>query len=436
MKTPMFMFAPDTAVADAPATTEAAPAAEAGKTNIGESAGAAFSRLNFPKGEPAESAASEDQKAKVGEKPKVEAKPKATPKNALDALLSAEPKAEAAKEEPSEELSPEEAAALAEKKAFEKEMNVDKLRERMERGWNKVAQLQQRLSASPKVDPKLTEELTTLRASIAEREAKLAEYDAKMAEYKDAMALVNVELDPDHRREFIDGRKALVEGAASKFKTYGGNPEEMAEALALPEGRRRDEAIDNLTSDLPDTAKAKILTAIAKVEELDERKAAALANPHQTLEEYQRKQTVAQQRQAQEAEQYRKAEFDRVSRELAKTVPTLGFADESLEGGKEWNAARSANSQAAIEFFSKPMTPEQSLTISIKGHDYDRVTALFMESRKTIAEQAARLAELEGAMPDAKARKAPVLTKEQQNANKTPGERYRELATQGASEDY
>jgi len=362
--------------------------------------------------------------APVKEPPKDEPKPK----SALDALL-------AGKTPPTLEKPPEPGAddPLKEFPADAKEKNYAGLRKKAEDGWKLANELKKQL-ATP--DPKITGELETTRKTLAERESTLKEMEAKMAEYKDAMVAVNIELDPDHRREFIEGRKQLVAGAAAKLKAYGGDENALSEALALPEGRRRDEAIEAVTESLGDTAKAKVLRVVADIEALDERRAAILASPQASFEELQRKHAAQAQQQVEQSEIVKKATFDKIARELAANVPTLGFADESLPDGKDWNAARVANNAAAMALLGNDTTPEQIITASIKAADYDRLAALLVEKSQALAERDARLAEYEGAQPTTTGRKVKPPTQQEEMAKLTPGQRWKTAMGSAQNEEF
>lgn len=356
------------------------------------------------------------------------------PKTALDALLAPKKTEEAPTPEATEE------DPLKEFPLDAKEKNYAGLRKKAEAAWHRVKELEKQVGVP---DPQLAGELEALRKTVAdkdstlkEREAALEEIKAKITEYKDAMVAVNIELDPEYRREFIEGRKHLVNSAGAKLKAYGGNPEALAEALTLPEGLRRDEAIEALTNELGDVAKGKIMRAVAEVESLDERRTEILTKPQASFEELQRKHSAQAQAASEQAEAMKKATFDKVAKELAASVVTLGLADETLEGGKEWNAGRLANNEAALSLLGNNTTPEQIVAASIKAADYDRLAGLFMETRKTLAEQAARLAEYEGAQPTTTGRKIPTPTKDEEMAKLTPGQRFLAARGSGTNDDF
>lgn len=421
MKRHMLMFAPDAAIADAPADTS-----QPATTNVGEKAGALFNKIMAGE-KPAEATPAPEVTTEATPKPETQKKPEPPtkkPTSAVDALLSKP--AKPADETPSDD------DPLKEFPTDAKEKNFAALRKKAEEGWKRAKELESKL-ATP--DPKLNEELESLRATVTERESKLKEYDARMAEYKEAMTAVNIELDPDYRREFIDGRKRLVETASSKFKAYGGEPEAFAEALALPEGRRRDEVLETLMESLSDTAKSKVLRTIQDVDSLDEKRAEILKAPQQSFEAIERRRAAEHEEHAQQTAAFIKKEFGRISQSLAASLPTLGLADETLEGGKAWNEARRANDAAALELLGPNATREQYITASIKSSDYDRVVTLLMDARKTLAEQAEQLAEYNGAQPDVRGRTGPKPTPQQERAGKTAGAVFTEQMRTARSQD-
>lgn len=421
MKRHMLMFAPETAIADAPPDT-----ASTATTNVGEKAGALFSKIMAGE-KPAVATPAPEIAPEVTPKPDTKKPAEPSPKkpaSAVDALLSKPAK-------PADET-PADDDPLKEFPADAKEKNFAALRKKAEEGWKRAKELESKLAAP---DPKLNEELESLRASLAERDGKLKDYDVRMAEYKEAMTAVNIELDPDYRREFIDGRKRLVETAASKFKAYGGEPEALAEALALPEGRRRDEALETLMENFSDTAKSKVLRAIQDVDALDEKRAEILKAPQQSFEAIERRRAAEHEEHAQQTAAFIRKEFSRIAQSLAGAVPTLGLADESLDGGKAWNEARRANDAAALELLGPNATREQYITASIKASDYDRISGMLMDARKTIAEQAEQLAEYNGAQPDVHGRKGPKVTPQQERAGKTAGAVFTEQMQTARSQD-
>lgn len=404
----------EAAVVDAPAVT-----------NVGEAFSAELSRLKTGGTEPAQAAPAAKQPTPAAE-PEPAAPVKATPKSAMDAALGGEPVTEAETKPPVEDDPLKEFGDAPKpghwKQAKEKIGKLD-------------AELRELRAKKSEADPLVTEKLTTLETRLKEREAAFAERERELAEYKDAMAALNVELDPQFRREFIDGRKKLVEGAAAKIKNYGGNPEALADALAMPEGKRRDAAIEEALEPLEtDTAKDKVRRYVSEIEALDERRAEKMGNPQQAYEELERKTVAQRQKDAEAAEQLKEAEFERITRDLHKSAPTLGPVDETLEGGKDWNAAIRQAREDARKLFSPDATFPDMVTTAVKGKDYDRVAKLLASAHKEAATLRAQLAQYEGAQPDIRGTKAPA--KDSKQATGDPGQMFaKAMATLSASQE-
>lgn len=407
----MLMLAPDTGTIDTPAAMT--PVADVFEAALAKEKG---------------------KEAPVKEEPTAtepEAKPsKAAPKSALDAALGDDVPA-TDKPEPAADEDP--------LKAFSEEKpDWKNARALIKKQHGELRELREKAGKS-EADPAIISELSTLKQALAERDAALAERDAKLADYNDAMTAVNLELHPDFRREFIDGRKELVQAAASKFKAYGGNPEALSEALSMPEGKRRDAAIEEALSSVDDmsaTAKAKILTAVAEVESLDEKRDKRMKEPQQAYEELERRTLAQRQKQQQEAEQLKATEFERITRELQKSVRTLAPVDESFEGGKEWNAQVKEARERGFALLAGDAPFEKIVAAAVKGEDYDRVTSLLMAERKETATLRAQLAELDGAIPDIKGGKAPKKSPLDASLEKSPGDLYNEAMSKlGRTDD-
>lgn len=411
-----------------PADTIEAPAAEAAPETatpaptIGARFRDAFNKLENqqaeapqkqPEAKPTEVAPEQKKEAAPA---KTEAKPA---RSAIDAALDTEP------------ATPEPAADEDPLKAFPedaKQKDWKGLRGAASKAFTELNELRAKLSKTSEADPAIVSEL---RQTLAQRETALKETEARLAEYNDAMTAVNLELHPDFRREYIDGRKALVNDAMAKFKAYDGNPEQLADALSLPAGKRRDEALEQLVGDLSDTAKTKILKIAADVETLDERKQKALSNSQQAYEELERKTLAQRQKEAAAAEEIKTAEFERITREVQKAIPFLRPVDETVEGGKEWNTAINQAKEGAFKLFAPEAEFSSMVTTAIKGMDYDRVTSMLIAERKESAALRAQLAQFDGAQPDIRTNKTPAATAEQ----KTAFQKYSEALEKGRGND-
>lgn len=325
--------------------------------------------------------------------PSAPPEPPAKPASALEAALAEQPPAvketdplhEFPESLPNENRKDHWARARAKMASdFEKIANLEKARQ----------DLEQKVSTA-KENPELT--------------GKLEKALAENASLRDAITAANVELLPEFRAKYIDGRNALVARAQEKIKAYGGNAEDLKDALAMPEGRRRDEAIrDAMGEEMQDLARTKINTIIAEIDKLSDEAQAARADSQQSYERLtarQKEQLAAQQ---QESETRKAATFESVKKRLQSSVGTLRTVDPALTGAEDWNAGVNGAFDRAPKLFDPDASPEKTVEIAIKGEDYDRVAGLLADAWKQNAEMKKQLAEFGSVQPDARGGKAPA----------------------------
>lgn len=367
-------------------------------------------------------------------------------------VTKAEPEKPATKEEPSKEAAkPASAleAALAEKPAAtEKVEDTDPLKdlpetlpnENRKDHWAKaraaIKTFAEKYGLSQKEITDLKTKLDQAKAN-PESKAELENYKAKVAELTDAITAANVELLPEFRAKYIDGRTALIAKAAEKAKAYGGNPEALKEALTMPEGLRRDAAIEEaLGDDVKDMARTKVNAIISQLDDLNEQAQNERANSQQAYERLTARQKEQQTALAQENEGRKQATFEAVTKRLQSEVPLLRLVDPSVAGAEDWNAKVKAAFEGAKELFGPNATPEQTVEAAVKYKDYDRVANLLSESWKENGQLRKQLAELDGAQPDIKGGRATMKKGKEAALEKDPGQIYNEtMAALSASED-
>lgn len=275
--------------------------------------------------------------------------------------------------------------------------------------------------------------ITELRGEITkakenpESRAELEQLRAKVAELTDGITAANIELLPEFRAKYIDGAKSLVTKAADKVKAYGGNPDLLREALSMPEGMRRDAAIEEaMGENANDMARNKVNSIVAQLDDLKEQAESERANAQQSFERLTQKQKEQIAAQATESEARKEQTFTQVTKLLQSQVPTLRLVDPSVDGADKWNADVMLPFEKAKELFSNGVSPEQTVIAAVKGSDYDRVAGLLQESWKENAQLKKQLAEFDSAQPDPKGGKAPVKTGKEESLEKTPGQIYAE----------
>lgn len=342
-------------------------------------------------------------------------------KSPLDEIVG-----EQKKDEPEAEVDP--LAEFADEKSrnwkrarevMRSQSDIIKEKGKTEAEWKtKLAEFEKQLAEKPKVDPAAEEELKSLRKQIEDS--------------KEAFKAVNVELDPEFRKEFVDGRKALVDRAAAKLRAYGGNADALVEALKMPEGRARDTAIKEAFGDTVNEdsiASGKILSIIGDVEKLDERRADELRNAGPKFDELMKRRETAAAEAAKKDGEYRTAVFDKVSKSIAETTPLL----RTIEGNDEWNNPIIEAHTKAKALFAADAKPEEVVSAAIKGSYFDAVQKLALEQHSQIKALKTQLKEFEGAEPSVK---GTGKTKKVDPAEEDPGKIYeRKMAELSGGDD-
>lgn len=249
-------------------------------------------------------------------------------------------------------------------------------------------------------DPKSQEQIENL---TRERDEARRQAD----EMKDAIVAVNIEMEPSFRREFIDGRKALVGKAVDKLKAYGGDGEALKDALSLPEGRVRDKAVEAAMGEIGDVPNSKVVAIIGEIEKLDERKSEQLADPNQSWEKLQQGQAATRQKAAEQAEARKKEIWEKVTKDAMDKHPLLRLVGSDVPDAEAWNTPRINARNRALELHSPNATPEQTLEIAFKGELFDHAETLLIETRSENKALRAQLAEYESSQPDIKGNRTP-----------------------------
>lgn len=425
-----------TATLEAPPQTQGEQSKSVAETSIGDVYKQALAKAQQ---KPAADAPPEKPKAEATKTEPAKAdekKPdaKTAPKSALDAALSEAVTAPAVEGVKEESWKPE----AATEDIFKGDKNWKAARSGMEQRDTRITDLQKqvgefqsKLEAAGKPNPEHAAELTKLREQLKEKEGKLAEYN-------DAITALSLKDHPDFRREFVTERKELLDDAASDLKAYGGDTKALTEALEIPRGKKRDEAIGEVLEDLSDTARASILRTLAEIDAKDKKAAKLTANPQQSYEALERKHAAERTKQAEEIERVKQSEVERISRDLQKAAPTLREVDASVEGGKEWNDDLKASRERALSLLSDA-PPEKIVTAALKGERYDFVVGTLSkalaDSRAETAQLREQLSELDKSQPEFRGRGAVKKTPHEERMSKTPGEIFKEQMAKSAAHD-
>lgn len=230
----------------------------------------------------------------------------------------------------------------------------------------------------------LTKQLEEAKAAPPDATAQIAALQTQLDSYKDAIVAINLEYDPEHRAKFIDGRKTLVEQAASKLKAYGGDGEKLTEALKLPEGKARAEAIKAALGDIEGVNANRILSFVTKIDELDDERAELMKDPQGAWEKLQQAQKAAQAKEATAREEHKKTVFEAATKKLAPTLVLLKPMDASVPDSKEWNARAETVKAEALALLGPDVKPEELAEASIWAKAGPHLQTLLTETYKEL----------------------------------------------------
>jgi hypothetical protein len=242
---------------------------------------------------------------------------------------------------------------------------------------------------------------TKARPALEDPEVKtlLDAKDKELQQAREALLAFDIESSPEFKSEFVEPRNKLARSAAMKLQSYGGNGQELLNALSMPEGIHRDQAIEGLTANIPDYAKNKITGFVNQIEQLDEKANEKRANAPQTWEEMNAR-AIDRQRKA--AEKYKSdvtTLYEGITKELAKD-PFFRQVGDDVQGSSEWNTGVTGTLQRGLNhILGSDNTIERSLVIAAKGERYDSVAKIALDERARRIAAEKKVAEYEGVQP-------------------------------------
>ncbi len=232
--------------------------------------------------------------------------------------------------------------------------------------------------------------------------------DEELNRANEALLALNIDSHPEFQREFTQPREKLARSAAQKLQSYGGNGQGLLDALYMPEGIRRDEAVAQLLENVPDYAKTKITGIVTEIEGLDDRAQEKRANAPKTWQELSARDLDARRKKAEEYQGQVKGLFEKVKGELSDTPFFREFGDD-IKGASEWNKERSTAFERGLNhILGSDNTIERSMVTAIKGERFDGVAKMLTQERATSAELRKKLAEYEGVQPTVRGSRAPA----------------------------
>ena len=213
--------------------------------------------------------------------------------------------------------------------------------------------------------------------NAAELEEKLTKLQKEHEESKKLVQQVNIELDPEFRRQFVDGRKDLIGQARTIVEESGGNAGDIETALNLT-GKSRVDALRAIAEGMSSFEQGRLGRVIDALTDLDKTASERRSNPEQFLA----------QRQQEEQTRNAKATEDRARNMNLSFEEALGNASKGIEvlrkveGMPEWNERADAIMRRAKENWNGQLDMKDAASKFIAAEAMPEFRQLFLEQRK------------------------------------------------------
>jgi len=244
----------------------------------------------------------------------------------------------------------------------------------------KASEFEKQARAEAKARADAEAKVTAMEARIAEAEKAGKNTEAmekKLAEYEALVKSVSVENDPEFRRLHVEGRANKVKEIQAIIADAGGDPADVATALAL-KGRERVDALRLVSDDLPGYMQGLLGTAIRELDSLDRDADAKRADSAKYLESRQRED---QQRERALIEQ--DARESELGWQRAQQRMKAEFAVFNKTGtDKEWDAKADAAVARAEQVFRSNVTREQQAEIIMRAEAAKEIEGLYHGMRE------------------------------------------------------
>ena len=227
------------------------------------------------------------------------------------------------------------------------------------------------LEKRPAVDP-----------AQADRLAFLETNNKQMAEI---LSRVGVEHSQEFQQNIIAPLTASWNEAARIVKDSGGDPQNLAKAMALS-GRAQFEALDELFQDMPESAKAEAHDALRNYRRYEDARRRAVADAPKTLEQLRHRETERQYQELNKQREEMKGMFDRALSRLRDEAKVEVFQTTTDPEAKWWNDQSEQIVAQARSLFLENTDMDKVAMACLLAPTADAYRKLFIKSQKRIGE--------------------------------------------------
>lgn len=235
---------------------------------------------------------------------------------------------------------------------------------------------------------KLKEEVTTLRSTPnrdPQEQARLQWLEQNNRQMAEMLSRVGVEHSAEFQQNIMRPLTGAWNEAARIVRDAGADPQELAKVMSL-QGRAQFEGLDNLFSDMPESARAEAHDALRAYRRFEAARQHAVANAPKTLEAIQQRETERQYQELSKQRSEMQNMFERAIARLRDEAKVELFQKTTDPEGEWWNKQGEDLVQQGRSLFLENTDMEKVALACAMAPTADAYRKLFLTSQKKVTE--------------------------------------------------
>jgi hypothetical protein len=235
---------------------------------------------------------------------------------------------------------------------------------------------------------KLKTEVQTLRNTPnrdPQEQAKLQWLENQNKQMAEVLSRVGVEHSAEFQQNIMRPLTASWNEAARIVRDSGADPQELAKVMSLS-GRAQFEGLDNLFSDMPESAKAEAHDALRAYRRFEAARQHAVANAPKTLEAIQQRETERQYQEVSKQRSEMQNMFERAVTRLRDEAKVELFQKTTDPEGQWWNKQGEDLIEQGRSLFLENTDMDKVALACVLAPTADAYRKLFLTSQKKVTE--------------------------------------------------
>lgn len=234
----------------------------------------------------------------------------------------------------------------------------------------------------------LKQEVTQLRSQPQrdpQEQQRLQWLEQNNRQMSEMLSRVGVEQSAEFQQQVMGPLHAAWGEAVRIVHQSGGDPQELAKVMSLS-GRAQFEGLDNLFSEMPESAKAEAHDALRAYRRFEDARQRAVADAPRTLESIRKRETERQYQELGKQRQEMSTMFDRALSRLRDEAKVEVFIKTDDPDGKWWNDQGDQVVQQGRQLFLENTDLDKVAMACLLAPTADAYRKLFIKSQKKVSE--------------------------------------------------